>query len=214
MYLFSRRARLATLDAFEWAVNITGAAGAALGSPVELWGNTLSPAFGTVSWTSWWPDLTSLEAGLAKLGADGAYNELAAQGSDLIEGVVDDTLYSTVSGGPAAPGEPGADGGPQYVNGVTAVCAGGNLARAMTAGVEIATRAEAITGVPTMFVRQMTGAYSGVAWLTGFPDLGAYESSMDKLASDPGWLTLLDSTDGCFVEDAALTQSTVYGKLA
>ena len=49
---------------------------------------------------------------------------------------------------------------------------------------------------------------------TGFPDLGAYESSMDKLASDPGWLTLLDSTDGCFVEDAALTQSTVYGKLA
>ena len=214
MYLFSRRARLATLEGFEWAVKITGAAGTAIGSPVELWGNTLSPAFGTVSWTSWWADLASLEAGLANLGADATYNELAAQGSGLIDGVVDDTLFATISGGPQTAAEAAADTGAQYVNGVTSACASGNLARSMTAGVEIATKAEAITGVPTMFVRQMTGTYSGVAWLTGFPDLAAYEASMDKLATDPGWLTLLDSTDGCFVDDATITQSTLYGKLA
>ena len=208
MYLFTRRARLASADALEWAVTIAGTAGTALGNPVELWGTTLSPAFGTVSWTSWWADLASLEAALAKLGVDADYNAQAARGAELIEGVVDDALYQVVSGevDPAAAN--------QYVNGVEAVCAAGNLARAMTAGIEIAQKAESISGQPTLFVRAMTGSYGSVGWLTGFADLAAFEVAQDKLAADPGWVTFLDSTDGCFAEDPSATRSTLYAKYA
>ena len=208
MYLFSRRARLGSLEAIEWAVTIAGKAREASGNSVELWATTLSPGFGTVSWTSWWADLASLEAGLAKIQVDAGYNELAAQGGGFIDGVVDDSLFQTLAG------DVDPEAANQYVNGVQAACAGGNLARAMTSGIEIAQRAEAITGLPTLFVRSMTGPYGGVGWLTGYPDLAGFESAMDKMAADPGWLTLLDSTNGCFVEDANLTQSTLYTKLA
>ena len=49
----------------------------------------------------------------------------------------------------------------QYVGGAVAVAAAGNIERAMAAGVEIAQKSEAITGLPTMFGRSVTGPYGG-----------------------------------------------------
>ena len=72
----------------------------------------------------------------------------------------------------------------------------------------------ACSGVRTLFVRGLTGPYGAVGWLSAYPDLAAFETAQDKLAVDPGWLTLIDSTKGCFVEDAAITQQTLYNRLA
>ncbi len=207
MYLFTRQGRLATAEGLDWAVRIAGAAATACGNTVDCWANTLSPGFGTVTWTTWWPDLTAMEAGLNALNGDAAYTGLAAEGATLIDGVIDDILYQTVSG------EPDPSDTNRLVSGVRAICAGGHLVQAMTVGVEIAQKAEAITGQPTMFARNMTGPYSGVAWLTGFTDLGAYQTAMDKMSADPTWLALLDSTEGCFLEDMDATQNTLYAKL-
>jgi hypothetical protein len=84
----------------------------------------------------------------------------------------------------------------------------------MGIGVEIAQKAEAITGLATMFVRSLTGPYGAVAWFTGYPNITAMQTAEDALAADAGWLKLLDSTQGCFVEDPAATQATIYRRIA
>ena len=39
------------------------------------------------------------------------------------------------------------------------------------------------------------------------------EKADTALSGDPSWLKLLDSTKGCFAEDANVTQSTIYRRL-
>lgn len=208
MFLFSRSARLNSNNGIEWATATGKHAAEVLGNEVQLWTTAFSPAAGTLSWTSWWADLSSLESGMGGLLADAEYNALAAQGAKYIDGGVGDLLGRALTGGPSA------GGSAMYVAGVRAVCAAGNAGRAMAAGVEIAQKYGEITGSPSMFVRGLTGTYGGVGWLTGVENLGAFEAAENKLAADPGWLTYLDGTAGCFVEDAAVTQSTLYVKLA
>jgi hypothetical protein len=210
MYLFSRRAHLSSGAGFEWATTILGRVNEVTGSGAQLWANAFSPGFGTVSWTSWWADLASLEVAMAKLQTDAKFTALAADGGSFIDGIVDDALLQTISGEP----DPSAANQARYVAGVQAVCAAGNIARAMTVGAELAQKAEAISGVRTLFVRALTGPYGSVGWLSAYPDLAAFETAQDKLAVDPGWLTTVDDTEGCFVEDAAVTQQTIYMKLA
>ena len=50
--------------------------------------------------------------------------------------------------------------------------------------------------------------------ITGYENLAAFETAQEKLTVDPGWLEYIDSTNGCYVEDSAITQSTLYTKLA
>jgi len=208
MYLFTRRARLHSAAGLEWAVAILGRVKEVTGSDVQLWGNAYSPGFGTISWTSWHADLGSLEGAMGKLQGDAKFAELSAEGSSLVEGPVDDGLVQLIYGAP----DPAAS--TQLVNGVQAVCAAGNFARGMTAGVEIAQKVEAVAGVPMLFGRGLTGPYGGVGWLSGYENLVAFESAQEKLAVDPGFLEFIDSTKGCYVEDPAITQSMLYMKIA
>ncbi len=209
MYLMSRRTRINSSAGIEWATTILGRVKEVTGTDVGLWGTVYSAGFGTITWTSWWADLGSMEAAFAKLQADTTYNALGAAGASLIDGGVDDALFQTVSGDPT---EDPSD--VQYVASVQTVCAAGGIVRAMTAGVEIAEKVTAISGAGTMFVRSLTGPYGQIGWLTGYENLAAVGDAQDKLAADEGWLTYLDGTEGCFVEDPSFTTSTLYQKLA
>jgi len=208
MYLFTRQAHIKTAAGAAWAAEIAAVAGEASGNPVQLWAPTLSPGFGTANWTSWWPDLASLEAGFAKLATHEGYNALAEQGREHLDGVVNDGLLQPIHGAP----DPDRD--INYVLGASAVCGGASLGRSMTAGIEIAQQAESITGASTMFVRAVTGPNSGVAWLTGYESLAALETANEKLAAEPAWLTVLDSSHGCFIEDTTVSQTTIWQKYA
>lgn len=208
MYLMTRRTRLSSAEGLEWAVSILGRAKEVTGNEIQLWGTVYSAGFGTVSWTSWWADLGSMETAFAALEADEAYRAAAAEGRAFTNGVLDDGLLETVAG------EPDPESQASYVGAVEAVCAAGNIVRAMTAGVEIAQKAEAITGIPTMFLRGLTGPYGAIGWLTPYVDLNEMGVAQDKLAADPSWLTLIDSTQGCFVEEPLVTQQTMYRRLA
>ena len=101
-----------------------------------------------------------------------------------------------------------------YVSGVRAVLAAGNIERGMTAAVEIAQAAEKATGLNTMVLQSSTGPYGGIGWLTGYPDIDALERAQQALGEDPGLIELIDASQGCFVEDAAVTQQTFYRRLA
>jgi hypothetical protein len=208
MYMFYRRGRLAGADGIEWAAEIAQAASKISDHQIDLWGTVYSEAFGTVSWTSWFEDLATLQAFSDTLTASEEYQQMAAKGADLIVDGVDDGLMQLLAGAP----DPEAD--PQFVTGVTAVGAAGNLERSVSAGIDIAETASRITGLNTLFARAMTGAYGGIGWLTGYASMAEYEEAQNALAADPAWLKLIDSTEGAFVEDPALTQATLYRKLA
>jgi hypothetical protein len=207
--LFTRRTRLTRADgmtAVEWAGSICAKIKELTAHDIELWASVCSPGYGTISWTGWFNDLSSLEAVGDKLEADPSFAELAAAGAQFTEGSVDDALIQPVYGTPA--------GGPvQYVASVGALTAAGNIERAMDVGVEIAQKADTITGIPTLFVRSVTGPYGALAWLTGYENVTQLENAGSALAGDPSWLKLIDSTKGCFVEDNSLSHTTIYRKL-
>jgi hypothetical protein len=209
MYLFTRRTRLTggtDMAGVEWAGSICAKVKELTGQEIDLWATVYSSGFGTVSWTGWFDDLTALEVVGDKLEADDSWAELSKTGTTLTEGGLDDGLYQPLYGEPT--------GSPvQYVGGVTAVAASGHTARALAAGAEIARKARSITGLSTMFVRSVTGAYGEVGWLTGYEDAGQMEKADSALAGDPSWVDLLDSTKGCFMEDASATRSTIYRRL-
>jgi hypothetical protein len=210
MYLFSRRGRLAGGNGtagIEWASSIGAKVKDITGHEVQLWANVFSPGWGTVSWTAWFENLASLEAVGDKIQVDSSYLALADQGSQFTEGGLDDAVYQPIVG------EPDPSREVQYVGGTVGVVAAGNAERALAAGVEIAQKAESITGLPTMFVRALTGPYGSVGFLTGYENIAAFESASDALAGDPSWVKLIDSTKGCFVEDAAITQTTLYRRI-
>jgi hypothetical protein len=208
MYLLARRARLDSAAGVEWAVGILGRVKEVTGNDVQLWANAFSPGFGTVNWTSWWSDLATLEAAMTALQSDPGFIELSAEGPSFIEGAVDDMLIQVVHG------ELDANAPTNLAHGVQARCASGNAARALTTGIEVAQRVEAIAGVPTLFLRGLTGAYGAVGWLSGYDNMAGFETAQEKLAVDLGWLDYLDSTSGCYVEDVGITRSTLYTKLA
>ncbi|MGZ4718478.1 MAG: hypothetical protein ACXWCB_17455, partial [Acidimicrobiales bacterium] len=183
MYLYSRRTRLTTFDGVDWANRIKDRVIEVSGNECQLWATMYGAGYGTLSWTSWFPDLAALQASGDALIADDGYLALSAEGANLTTGGVDDLLLKPLYG-EVDPERP-----ITYVTGVVATCAAGNIERAMTKGVEIAQKAESVTGLPTMFLSNVTGPYGGISWLTGYEDIAAMEKAETALNSDPAFVT-------------------------
>jgi hypothetical protein len=211
MYLFTRRTRLVGGNGtagMEWATAITKKVADVTGHEIQLWSNIYSPASGTISWTGWFADLAALEKVGDTLNADASMTKLADQGAKYTDGSLDDSVFQPIYGSP----DPNAE--VQYVGGVTAVAAAGNIERAMGMGVEIAQKVEAVTGDKCIFAQSLSGPYGGVGWLTAYRDIGAIESAGTAMSADASFLKLVDSSAGCFVEDSSITQQTFYRRLA
>lgn len=206
MYLFSRTTRLSSPAGLEWAAAIGALAGEVSGRHIDLWGTAYSPGYGTIAWTTWVEQLSALQAMTEALEGNDAYAAKAAEGAELIEGGIDDAIAQVIAGEP--------DGPDAFVSAVRAACAAGNIERGIGCGVELAEMARQITGRSTVFVRSVTGAYGGVGWLTGAADLAEFQADQEALAAEPSWLKTIDSTEGAFVEDVAVTQATLYRKLS
>jgi len=210
MYLMSRNARLSSTAAVEWALLILGRAREVTGSAIDLWATAFSASLGRVAWTSWWPDLSTLEAATTALRADAKYRALAEEGRAHVVGEIDDELWLLLHGDL----DPERAASVKYVGTVRAVCAAGNAVRALTVGVETAERSQVLTGLPTMFLSAVTGPYGEVGWMSGYDSLGEFETTQGKLAAEPAWMAHIDSMEGCFVEDPSVTQQTLYERLS
>lgn len=209
MFLFSRSTRIADNDGLTWAVGMTEHAKRVTGLDIELWGQVWSPEFGRIAWTTFVPDLETLAAAGDKMQTDAAMTAEAAKGAPLITGGMDDALFSIVHGelDPSAPQA-------EYVTTVSAVCASGGLTKGMTTGVELAQRAEKITGTPTMFVANMTGVYGGVGWITGFANAGALEASQEQMAADADWAKQVDKAGSAYAAEAGVTTQLIHRRFA
>ena len=205
MYLFSRSTRIANADGMAWAVEMTEHAKRVTGLDIGLWGQVWSPEFGRIAWTTFVPDLATLADAGDKMAADAAMNEEGAKGAELTTGGMDDGLFNILHG-EITPNAPQAE----YVTTVTAVCANGSLTKGMTTGVEIAQRAEKITGVPTMFVANVTGQYGGVGWMTGFVDTQGLEASQQAMAADEDWAKQVDKAGAVYAADPGVTTQLIH----
>ena len=147
MYLFTRQGRIRGVEGLKWAATIRDRAGEVLGNEVSLWATTLSSAFGTLTWTSWWQDLSTLQNETAKLSTDKKYMGLAAEGLKFVDGV-DDGLYQALYF------TEGDFSSLNVVSTVRAVSAVGQAEAAITHGIDIAQKFEAITWRPCGLLRQ------------------------------------------------------------
>ncbi len=90
----------------------------------------------------------------------------------------------------------------------------GHVIRGIGTGVEIAQRAEAVSGRSTAFTANATGQWGGVVWITGYDSLAAFETAQKKLNSDMDWLEFVDGATNCYSEEASVTQSVLYARLS
>ena len=100
MYLFTRRARLApgnTQAAMAWAAGITEKANQITGLNIRLFASRFSPANGTLSWSTFVPDLPTIEAAAEKLLVDdGLRLDARCRRPKFTLGGSDDTLLQIV----------------------------------------------------------------------------------------------------------------------
>lgn len=203
MYLFTRAGRLAPgaiREGMSFVTAITERVHQDTALDVHTWGASMSPELGTVVWATFVERLEDLEAAQDKLAVSEQYLDLAMQGSTLFDGPLRDGLATIVSGqlDRSAPL-------PSYVTVARATAANGKLGEAMAAGVEIAEAATRITGIPTSFMVDATGAYGGCRWNTGHADIASVERAESALMADESWLALVDRVGTAY--QAGVTQS-------
>jgi hypothetical protein len=212
MYLFSRRIRFGpgnTRKSMEWALAQTESVNKITGLPVSLFMQVYSPEVGVVAWSTFVPDLATLEAAGDKLNADDGFASSVDEGSSMTVGGADDLLAQVIYG------EPDPNRQIEYATAVQTVCATGNVGRGMEAGVELAQRAEKLIGTPTLFLANVTGSYGTVGWLTGHDNVQALEASQQALASDPDWAKFVDKkTAGVYTDDPSQTTQLIFRRLA
>jgi hypothetical protein len=193
MYLFTRSARLApgnTVQSQAWALSITEKVNQVTELNVSLWSRVFSPGFGTLSWTSIVEDLAELEDSDAKLMVDNGFISLVDEGARFLAEGVEDGLAQIV--GPITAPVPDAPQ-PNYANVVRAVITPGNTMRAMELGVEIAEKAGKVTGLDTVFVASLTGAYGEVEWIAACETIQQLQKGQQALATDEQLIKLIEA---------------------
>lgn len=212
MYMFARAARLGPGSAHEeqaWAVAMTEKVNQISETKVSLWTVFASPGVNTLFWTTFVEDLSALEALNDKLLADSGYHMLLEQGARYSSNEpINDQLMQIVHAGD---GTADPNRMPAYVTEVAAVVAPGGAMKGLEIGIEIATRAEKITGTPTSFSVGATGAYGQVAWHTGFESITELQRAQNAIGLDPGFMQYLDENIKGVYQPGA-TQ-TIYRRL-
>ena len=211
MYLFSRRARLApgnTQAAMTWAIEITEKVKQITGLNVSLFTPIFSPQVGMLSWSTFVPDLATLEAATDKLAADVGYASMVDSGAKFGEGGADDALLQIVYG------EPNQNRKVEYATSVQSVCANGGVVRGIELGVEIAQRAEKAMGVPGMFGTGTTGDYGSVVWLSGYADIKELETAQQKLAADTKFAEFIDkNVPGVYTDEPTASRQIILRRI-
>jgi hypothetical protein len=208
MYLFTRVGQFGTgsiREAMGFVSAVTERVRQETGLDLHAWASTMSPGVGTTVWETFVEDLEHLEEANDKLAMSDGYIDLVESGSKLFVGPPSDGLAQVVAGSP----DPSAPL-PNYVTSARATAANGQLGAALTHGAEIAEAATRITGVPTMFLVDATGAFGGCRWTSGFADIGELERAESALLADESWLALIDRAGSSYTED---TRQAIFRRI-
>jgi len=192
MYLYSTSVRSGLVDpakVMQWAVSLTQKINQISEVPSSLWTSVMSPATGTLAWTSVVSDLGVIEATEAKLAADSGYSALIDEVSGLttMTEPVDQMLMQIVHGDSDA-----ANIDAQYAVTVRGKLAPGSMRTGIALGVEIAQNVKRITGLPTSFAVGVTGGYGDIMWVSLAETIQQLQAGEEAVNADGEFATLLD----------------------
>jgi len=175
-----------------------------------VWSQVYSPEVGEIVWATFVPDLSALEAFSDKcLVDDGYISEVERGAAFILPGSVGDVLQVVLHG------EPDPNRQVEYLSAIRTTIAAGNIANGMALGGEIAQRATAITGIPSMFLADVTGDYGGVSWLSGFATIEELEQAQMTLNTDPAFIELIDTkASRAFTALPGVTTQVIYRHIA
>jgi hypothetical protein len=211
MYVFNRSGRIIAneREALPWAIGIGEKVGQITGLQVSLYSQVFSAEVGTLVWATVVPDLSTLEAAFDKILPDDGYHEMAQAGLKYLEpGSLHDRLEQVVH-----PAELDTNRQHEYVSLVRSTINGGQMARGMGAGIEIAQRVEQITGVQAVFMAQATGNYGEVSWAVTFADIAELERAFEAINTDQSFVGLIDSLGGVYTDTPGATTQVIMRRL-
>jgi hypothetical protein len=212
MYLFSRRARLANgnlRDSTAWAIGITEKVNQITDLNMGLWTSVFSPGLGELVWATFVTDLAMLETAEAKLLVDDGYVAMVDQGAafSTAEGA-DDSLSQLLHG------EIDPNREIQYVSVIETTVVSGKTGRGIELGVQIAQRAEKVTGIPTAFLADTTGNYGGVRWITGYDSVEQLQSAGETISADLAFGQFVDKeVAGVYLAGPSVTTQRIARRI-
>jgi hypothetical protein len=219
MYLFTRRIRARSggvNDAVAWASAITEKVRQITGLDVSLSASVFGPQVGTLVWSTPVPDLATLETAFDKLNVDATFVDEANKGQQYAPDGPDDRLLQFVfpDADTLAAGPPADAPQWQYASVVSSVCADGALRKGIELGVQIAQKATEVSGVPTAFLMDTTGAYGGVNWISTAPDIQTVEAANAAINASEEFLKLVDEgAKGTYIAGPESTQQLIYRRI-
>jgi hypothetical protein len=199
MYIFSRWGRVAAASprqSIAAAIEVAGLVKSITDVDVSVFTTVASPDVGRISWSAMFESLAAMEAAFAKLNESQDYNDWADAHSHLFDGLPEDRMLQVIHGA-VDPSQT-----VNVVSSVTGVCATGQLAAGLAAGVELAETAAKITGHGVLFGLAATGDYGRVAWLSGAESMADLDQAEAALNADPSWLPLVDRLSPAFQPNA------------
>lgn len=207
MYLFSRTARLGEGNPqkqLDWALRVTEKVNQISEVPVQLWTTVFSPASGRLVWTATVENLVELETIEDKLIADSGYVTLVEEGATHGSGdPIDDGLLQFIHADPKT-----TEIDAQYAGTVRATLAPGGSVKGIELGVETAQKASAITGCPTSFAMNVTGAYGSVEWITVYASIDDMQRAGELIAADASFNEKVDKELSKVYLPGVTTQTT------
>lgn len=212
MYIFSRSTVLggkgSMRDSQVWVASITEKVNQITDLQVAVWRNMFSRETNRLTWVAFVEDLAQLEAADDKLGADDSFAALADRGVDFTNGTLDDALGQVVHGSP----DP--QRAVEYATSVSALMAPGKFTRGIELGIEIAERAEQITGEPTALVSGVTGDYAAIQWITAYDSVRGLQTAGEKLNANPSFVHFIDNeVPGVYESGLDVTQQTCFRRV-
>jgi hypothetical protein len=151
-----------------------------------------------VSWSAWDETLRDVEALVDAFDTDETIATLTSSAEAALVGPVLDAVYTNLHHS-FVQGEHSA----KYIVSVEGTVANGRFAEALVSGQKMAEHATNVTGRNTAFLLNLTGAYHGVRWVTGHPDIESVDTSERSLVDDSAWRALLGSAGADFGPDQA-----------
>jgi hypothetical protein len=197
MQLFSRRVHMTgpPAEVGAYAADITQHVSKISGRELALWSVAFGAPLGTMMFAMRVEGVADFEAISAKVLADADYHAKLAAGADwLTPGSSEDTLLQPLN---AELGEASPPVG-SVAQLTRAQMADGNFANALAWGSDIAAHATSVTGVPTMFLASMFGAFGSVAWIGVTADAAASDAANAALWADAEYMKKIDAAKGFF----------------
>jgi len=192
MYLYSTSVRPGMANpvkVMDWAVRMTQKINQISEVPSALWTSVMSPAMGTLAWTSVVSDLAIIGDTETKLAADPGYMALVDEAMGLLSTIEPpmQMLMQLVHGDRDA-----ASIDVQYASTVRATLAPGSMRAGIELGVDLAQKVKQITGRPTSFAVGVTGDYGAVMWVSLAETLQQVQAANEALNADEEFSKAVD----------------------